>query len=111
MKLLFDENLSPQLVDLLADAYPGSRHVSKCGLASADDATIWKFACENQLTIVTKDSDFQERTVLLGPPPKVIWIRTPNCKSIEIARLLRSARTFVQAFIEKDEGTCLILAG
>jgi glucose dehydrogenase len=31
VKLLFDENLSPQLID---DLYPGSAHVHQCGLGS-----------------------------------------------------------------------------
>lgn len=35
VKLLVDENLSPRLVTALADVYPGSAHVHKCGLDSA----------------------------------------------------------------------------
>jgi len=40
MKLLLDENLSPRLVHLLSDRYPGSRHVHDCGLGAADDSII-----------------------------------------------------------------------
>ena len=40
MKLLFDQNLSPRLVHLLADLYPGSTHVRDVGLGEADDVTI-----------------------------------------------------------------------
>ena len=61
MKLLFDENLSPQLIDLLSDLYPGSAHVHQCGLGGRDDAAIWEYAKSNGFTIVSKDSDFEER--------------------------------------------------
>lgn len=39
MRFLFDENLSPKLVLLLADQFPNSVHVRDVGLASADEDT------------------------------------------------------------------------
>jgi len=72
LKLLFDENLSPRLVVLLADVYRDSVHVHQCGLGGADDSAIWEYAKINGFSIVSKDSDFQERTILIGSPPKVI---------------------------------------
>jgi predicted nuclease of predicted toxin-antitoxin system len=65
VKLLFDENLSPRLADVLDDIYPGSVHVHHCGLGSTDDSAIWQYAKANGHTIVSKDSDFQERSILL----------------------------------------------
>ena len=62
MKLLFDQNLSPALVERLADVFPQSIHVRDAGLASAPDEAVWRFALEQGLAIVTKDSDFQERS-------------------------------------------------
>ncbi len=44
MKLVFDENLSCHLVDLLADCYPGSCHVRTVGLERADDTAVWDYA-------------------------------------------------------------------
>ena len=83
MKLLFDENISPRLSEALADIYPGSAHVHRCGLGSADDSAVWQYAKDNGFAIVSKDSDFQERSVLLGAPPKVIWLRATNCTVIK----------------------------
>ena len=109
MKLLFDENLSSQLVDLLSDLYPDSAHVHQCGLGSTDDAAIWEYAKTNGYTIVSKDSDFEERSVLLGAPPKLIWVRVRNCTSAEIESLLRAAFPVVRRFVQEDQETCLIL--
>jgi predicted nuclease of predicted toxin-antitoxin system len=109
VKLLFDENLPPRLVELLADVYPGSLHVHQCGLGASEDSAIWEYAKKNGLTIVSKDSDFQERSILAGAPPKVIWVRTSNCSSAHIEFLLRAASSMVSRFFQQDHETCLIL--
>lgn len=110
MKLLLDENLSPHLVERLADVYPESRHVTEVGLGGADDAAVWEYAGRHGIgAIVSKDSDFAERSVLENGPPKVIWIRLGNCSTAEIEATLRSAHDAVRAFLEKDEETCLML--
>lgn len=44
------------------------------------DEQIWKYAMENNMTIITKDSDFSNKIVLHNPPPKVIHIRFGNMK-------------------------------
>ena len=44
----------------------------------AKDKTIWQYAIENNLVIITKDSDFSNRMLLSEPPPKVIHIRLGN---------------------------------
>ena len=66
MKLLFDQNLSPCLVRLLAVEFPGSQHVRDAGLAAAPDPAVWAYAAAQGLAIVSKDSDFQHRALLLG---------------------------------------------
>ena len=44
MRLLIDENLSPRLVTLLAEAFPNSSHVESLQLRGCDDARIWMAA-------------------------------------------------------------------
>ena len=44
------------------------------------DSEVWNYALENDLTIVTKDSDFSNRILLKDPPPKIIHIRFGNMK-------------------------------
>jgi predicted nuclease of predicted toxin-antitoxin system len=44
------------------------------------DTQIWNYAKENNLTIITKDSDFSHRIIFAEPPPKVIHIRFGNIK-------------------------------
>lgn len=107
MKFLFDENLSPRLVGLLAVEFPGSEHVRNVGLASAPDPSVWSYAGAQGLVIVSKDSDFQHRALLLGHPPKVVWVRLGNCSTATVAALLRARQSDLIAF-EADPTTSLL---
>lgn len=98
MKLLFDENLSPRLVGLLAVEFPGSEHVRNVGLAAAPDPAVWAHAAAQGLVIVSKDSDFQHRALLLGHPPKVVWVRLGNCSTAAVEALLRARQGDLLAF-------------
>jgi predicted nuclease of predicted toxin-antitoxin system len=90
MKLLFDQNLSPRLPRLLADIYADSIHVREVNLRDADDSEIWEYAKANGYVIVSKDSDFQQRSLLHGAPPKFTWLRVGNCTVKRTEELLRS---------------------
>ena len=98
MKLLFDQNLSPRLPRLLADIYPESLHVREIGLREADDVEIWEYAKARAFAVVSKDSDFQQRSLLLGAPPKFIWLRVGNCTVQRTEELLRSYSAVIHTF-------------
>ena len=72
IKLLFDQNLSPRLINRLIDIYPNSNHLYNLGLDTAEDSIIWQYARENNFIVVTKDADFSELISIRGFPPKVI---------------------------------------
>jgi predicted nuclease of predicted toxin-antitoxin system len=89
MKLLFDQNLSFRLVQQLSAQFPDSAHVRDLGLAKAPDPQVWIHAKTHGFMIVSKDTDFQQRAMLYGHPPKVIWVRLGNCSTSSVAALLR----------------------
>ena len=107
--LLFDENLSPRLVERLADIYPNSAHVSTIGLESALDKDVWEYARQNDYMIVTKDADFSELSLLLSFPPKIIWIRKGNCSTKDIENLLRDSYTAISELSENPNTGILTL--
>ena len=72
MILLFDQNLSPGLVERLADVFPGSEHVRRVGLREGTDEQIWSYAQSRRLVIITKDRDFHKMSRTRGAPPKVV---------------------------------------
>ena len=109
MRLLFDQNLSWRLREALQDLYPQSLHVRDVGLASATDATVWAYAKEHALVIVSKDADFRHLGFTYGQPPKIIWIRRGNCSTREIEVLLRKHRDSVLTFHEDEQEVVLVL--
>ncbi len=109
MKLLFDENLPTKLVHLLEDAYPGSAHVQGLGLSGAADRTVWDRAADGGFILVTKDEDFHRLSVMLGPPPKVIWVRLGNSTTPAVEVLLRRERDRIEQFSESRDEAFLTL--
>ena len=98
MKLLFDENLSPKLVGILATEFPDSSHVEILKMRGATDRAVWDYAGENGFAIVSKDNDFRQRVFFDGPPPKVIWLAVGNAGTQEISGLLRQHIQRIESF-------------
>jgi predicted nuclease of predicted toxin-antitoxin system len=110
MKLLFDQNLSYRLVPALESLYPGSVHIRDVGLATADDETVWRYAQQWGLVIVSKDMDFYHRSILFGDPPKVVWVRLGNCTTAQIEAFLRTRQADLLAFDQDAHASFLALA-
>jgi len=90
LKLLFDANLSPKLVGLLKDLFPGSLHIFDTSLVrNTPDQAIWDYARDNNLTIVSADSDFVGIAKSKGAPPKVVRIEDCDFRTAEVEALLR----------------------
>lgn len=109
MKLLFDHNLSPRLVDRLADRYPDSQHVFLLNMGEADDREIWNYAQQHNFVVVTRDSDYNDLSLIRGFPPKVIWVRRGNCSTAEIESLLRAAERIINDFARSSSSGVLTL--
>jgi predicted nuclease of predicted toxin-antitoxin system len=110
VKLLLDQNLSPRLLRTLEATYPGSTPVRLVGLRDADDAVVWEFARDNGFIIVSKDSDFHQRSFVLGFPPKVIWIRLGNCPTADIEKVFSEHQSGILRFCEDDRHAFLALS-
>ncbi|MDX1997372.1 MAG: DUF5615 family PIN-like protein [Thermoanaerobaculia bacterium] len=109
-RLLLDQNLSPRLSQLLGDVYPGLSHVRSHGLERASDPEIWRFALAESLAIVSKDSDFHQRSFALGFPPKIVWLRVGNCPTVRIEGLLRDRAREVETFLADEVAAFLALS-
>lgn len=110
MKLLFDENLSPKLPEVFSSQFPGSLHVRDCGLKGFSDEAIWDYARDRGFTIVSKDSDFYQRSVLYGQPPKLVWLRIGNCTRAELVALINKSQEEVYRFIADPIESVLALS-
>lgn len=109
MKLLLDENLSDRIVSQIADLYPDSVHVKTLGLIQSEDVLIWEYAKANDFAIVSKDSDFHQRSLLYGHPPKFIYLRIGNCPTWRIVEILRDNYDTIAQFGDAEQESILVL--
>ncbi|MBF2056456.1 MAG: DUF5615 family PIN-like protein [Cyanobacterium sp. T60_A2020_053] len=110
MKLLFDENLSPKLPLRLRDIFPDSLHVRDVGMKATVDSIVWDYAKDNNLMIVSKDSDMHDLSLVFGSPPKVIWLRLGNCSTLQVENLLRREFEAIKLFYQDQNSSLLYLS-
>ena len=99
MKLLFDENISFRVVNRLINLFPDSIQVRELQLESVSDIKIWKFAKQENYTIVTFDSDFDDLLTLYGHPPKIIWLRIGNTSTQELVKIFEKHSNLMKNFL------------
>lgn len=107
MKLLLDEKVSRRIMPLLVTDYPDTTQVALLGLERASDGEIWQYAKANDFAIVTKDADFYDMSLVLGSPPKVIWLKGGNVTKAEVARVLLDNRESIEVAIGDGGVDCV----
>ena len=58
---------------------------------------------------MTKDDDFNARSVLYGAPPKVVHLRVGNVDTDAVLALLRERKGDIEAFVRDDVTSLLVL--
>ena len=82
-KYLVDANLPYYFSIWKTDEYEHIRDIND----EMKDEEVWEYARKNNLTIVSKDSDFSNRMIVSKPPPKVIHIKIGNVSLKELHRI------------------------
>ena len=109
MKLLVDHNLPPRLIPAIEPQFPGSVHVADVGLATATDEAVWGYARDHGFTIVSKDSDFHQRSFVRGHPPRVVWLRRGNGGTRELIAMVQEHADDILWFGRESEASFLVL--
>ena len=84
-----------------------SRQVKMLGLENQDDIKIWQYAKTNAYTIVTFDADYYDISLIKGFPPKILWLRTGNLTTNEIAEKLNFQILEIFDFLKNTEQSCM----
>ncbi len=108
MRILLDQNISFRVINKL-DAVFEAVQVRELGLEGATDNKIWKYAKDNNYSVVTFDADFYNMSILYGIPPKIIWLRTGNLTTPNIANILNQSKELIHDFLLDDNLSCLEL--
>ena len=108
-KYLVDANLPSKITVWQTDEFEFVNQIND----EWTDGEIWDYAKQNNLTIISKDSDFSHRIIVSNPPPKIIHIKIGNMKlkdfNLTIENLWKRAKKFsethklVNVFIDRIE--------
>ena len=95
-------------MELLSHEYPWFLPCASGRPPRSEDREVWAHAVAHDLVIVSRDTDFRERSYVEGFPPKVIWLDVGNAGTAEIVRLLKRERQRLEEF-DRMEGTSLLI--
>jgi predicted nuclease of predicted toxin-antitoxin system len=79
-------------------------------LRGQTDEEVWEYARANRFIIVSKDSDFQQRSLLYGPPPKIVWLRIGNCTRQQLVGLITTHEQDIHALDADPFESVLVLS-
>jgi len=107
MKLLLDENLSRRVVPFIQQDYPDSSQISLLNMEHSTDKEIWDYAKSQGYTIVTKDADFLDMSLLYGQPPKIIWLKIGNQSKAVMINALMENRIEIERVLMTEDKACV----
>lgn len=104
MTLWLDAQLSPRLAkwlveNLLIAALP----VRDVGLRDADDETIYREAVRAGVVVITKDRDFVDLQLRIGPPPPIIWLTCGNTSEARLQQIFTTHFAAARRLIEAGD--------
>jgi predicted nuclease of predicted toxin-antitoxin system len=72
-------------------------------LRDATDEEIFTAARQADVVVITKDKDFAEMLLRLGPPPKVIWLRCGNTSESRLKEVFSKHLLDALSLLESGE--------
>ena len=109
MKLLLDQNLSRRILERIEDLFSGSDHVANRALDRVPDEEVSNFAVQEGFTIVSKDSDFHQMSLVRGFPPKVVFLKIGNCTTDLVVSLICKHEADFREFTVDESASLLIV--
>ena len=101
MKLLFDMNLSPGLVDLMVSSGWESIHWSSVGDPKTADRTIMEWGLKNGYCVITNDLDLGDiLAVTDARGPSVVQFRTQDVSPAHIKPILLAVLKQYKRYLE-----------
>ncbi len=108
MKLLIDQNISHRIIPLISSSFSELTHVRNEGLKDKSDYEIFMFARQYKFdAVISLDEDFVHLLQTFNSPPKIIWLKTGNSSTTQLAQLLVQKKEIIIEFLHSQEKDCL----
>jgi predicted nuclease of predicted toxin-antitoxin system len=98
-KYLVDANLPSKITVWQTDEFEFVSQIND----EWTDSEVWDYAKQNNLTIISKDSDFSHRIIISRPPPKIIHIKIGNMKLKEFDSTIEKLWEITEKLSEKHK--------
>ncbi len=103
MKFLVDNQLPVALSRFLISLGCDCLRVMEAGLAEASDAEIWRYACENERIVISKDEDFLYVASKEAARAGLIWVRLRNCRTATLLAEFERLWARIQASVKTGD--------
>lgn len=102
MILLFDATFSVRLVDQFSERIHAT-HVASEELLNFTDTALAQYASDQNLALVSTDSEFIDIAMQLKAVPKIIVLRTTDSTTRNLRRMLMDNLVTIQLFVEVEK--------
>ncbi|MEA5419020.1 DUF5615 family PIN-like protein [Spirulina sp. CCNP1310] len=107
MKIWIDAQLPPTLASWLTETFDlEASALRDLGLRDAQDIEIFGAARDENVVIITKDSDFIDLVCRLGSPPQILWLTCGNVTNRNLRQLLMA--TLPNALEQLQQGEMIV---
>lgn len=104
MKFLVDAQLPGTLAKWLRGRKCDAVHVLECGMAQANDLSIWEKSIKEERILVTKDEDFFIFATRPNDQGRLLWLRMGNCRTQDLlARLNKDWEAIASVFADGQQ--------
>jgi len=97
MKFLFAAELPPRLAKAMVRKGHVAWHVTDCGMLTARDRDVWRFATQEGAAVVTKHRDCAAMGARTSDGPPVVWLQLGNIGNDAIEKALLRALPEIEA--------------
>lgn len=105
-----DAQLPPSFAPWLTETFNVQAQSLKfLGLRDAEDETIFEAARQQQVVIVSKDSDFVELVLRFNTPPQILWVTCGNLTNRRLREVF--TKLFPQALQILEAGEAVVEIG
>jgi predicted nuclease of predicted toxin-antitoxin system len=101
LKFLVDNQLPPTLASWLTSQGWEAKHVLEVGLDETADRTVWRYAAEHGMVVISKDPDFLYLERQTGVSVPFVWVRLGNCRKQPLLQAFESALPKIVSALEE----------